>query len=231
MNESQNERIHRCLDGDLHRDELTLQELQELVRYEQINEEVQKLHRSVKAPDLTASIMGRLPQTPSEDAHPAPRSWARTPLAAGVHRRISAWLWTPRAMRLRPAYGVAAVLALLLAAFVMRSNNLSLQERLRMAEANAGAGTIFVQFRLDAPQASAVQLVGSFTGWKPAYTLKQASPGVWSILIPLTPGVHDYAFLVNGKWVADPAAPAVDDGFGGANSRLLVVLPDKRSRL
>jgi len=97
---------------------------------------------------------------------------------------------------------------------------------------NHSAAKVFVQFRLDAPHASAVRLAGSFTGWKPTYTLQQVTSGVWSILIPLEPGVHDYAFVVDGtEWVADPAAPKVDDGFGGINSRLSVLLPNGDSRL
>jgi hypothetical protein len=39
--------------------------------------------------------------------------------------------------------------------------------------------------------------------------------------VPLRPGVHDYAFVVDGeRWVADPNAPQVDDSFGGTNSRI-----------
>jgi hypothetical protein len=39
--------------------------------------------------------------------------------------------------------------------------------------------------------------------------------------------VHDYAFIVDGeRWIADPMAPAVADGFGGLNSRIAVLPPD-----
>jgi hypothetical protein len=37
----------------------------------------------------------------------------------------------------------------------------------------------------------------------------------------LPAGQHQYAFVVDGaRWVADPGAPAVDDGFGRRNSVL-----------
>lgn len=43
--------------------------------------------------------------------------------------------------------------------------------------------------------------------------------------MPLRPGVHDYAFRVDGEhWIIDPAAPRVADGFGGYNSQLSIIL-------
>ena len=95
--------------------------------------------------------------------------------------------------------------------------------------AQAGRGSadpqVFVQFRLDA-SASRVQLAGSFTNWEPRFDLHQSAPGIWTITVPLTQGVHDYAFVVNGKqWIPDPYAPHIDDGFGGTNSRLALMSP------
>ena len=88
------------------------------------------------------------------------------------------------------------------------------------------APRLFVQFRLET-DAMNVQLAGSFTNWEPAYQLHQMSPGVWTIAVPLPQGVHDYAFIVDGqRWVADPYAPRINDGFGGTNSRLTLLLPD-----
>ncbi len=51
---------------------------------------------------------------------------------------------------------------------------------------------------------------------------------MWSVTVPLEPGVHDYAFVVDGEqWRPDPLAPSVDDGFGGTNSRLALLPPDR----
>jgi 1,4-alpha-glucan branching enzyme len=84
---------------------------------------------------------------------------------------------------------------------------------------------VFVQFRLDA-SASRVQLAGSFTNWEPRYDLRQSAPGIWTITVPLTQGVHDYAFVVDGqRWIPDPYAPQIGDGFGGTNSRLALMSP------
>src|SRR5205823_5942907 len=47
--------------------------------------------------------------------------------------------------------------------------------------------------------------------------------GVWAITRALPQGHHQYAFVVDGaRWVPDPAAPGVDDGFGRRNSMVAV---------
>lgn len=66
-----------------------------------------------------------------------------------------------------------------------------------------------VRFQLAAPGAHTVALVGDFNDWsKNAIILQPAEkPGVWTASVPLTPGRHEYAFVVDGKrWVADPYA-------------------------
>jgi 1,4-alpha-glucan branching enzyme len=56
------------------------------------------------------------------------------------------------------------------------------------------------------------------------YNLHQVAPGQWLVSIPLSQGVHDYAFVIDGsRWVADPYAASVSDGFGGINSRLTLL--------
>jgi 1,4-alpha-glucan branching enzyme len=80
---------------------------------------------------------------------------------------------------------------------------------------------VYVQFRIAVPDARTVSLAGTFTGWKPAVALRRNADGEWTALVPLRPGVHDYAFVVDGdRWVTDPNAPQVDDSFGGTNSRI-----------
>jgi hypothetical protein len=91
--------------------------------------------------------------------------------------------------------------------------------------------TILVQFRLEAPGARAVRLAGDFTDWQPEHTMHEQAPGVWSVTVPLTPGVHDYVFVVDEvDWRTDPHAPQVADGFGGLNSRLAVLGPEPGER-
>jgi 1,4-alpha-glucan branching enzyme len=44
--------------------------------------------------------------------------------------------------------------------------------------------------------------------------------GVWTVDIPLRPGVYSYMFVVDGTaWVTDPDAESFqDDGFGNRNA-------------
>jgi len=89
-----------------------------------------------------------------------------------------------------------------------------------------------VQFRFTAPAAHMVSLAGDFSNWSPSYTLTRSEPGVWTIVVPLKPGVHDYSFVVDGdKWTPDPSAPPTADGFGGVNSRIAVLSSDVKSAL
>jgi AMP-activated protein kinase-like protein len=202
-----NERVHRYLDGELRQEKLTSEERHEIAACEALLEETRESYRSIKVPDLTARVMSRLPAAPP----------SRGILSQSI-RKAFGWIWTPRPVWFRPVYAVFAIAAVYLAFVVAKPN--------RDRDVNHASGKVFVQFRLDASQASEVRLAGSFTGWKPAYRLQQMSPGVWSIVVPLEPGVHDYAFVVDdGEWIADPTAPVVDDGFGGVNSRLAVLLP------
>jgi hypothetical protein len=94
-----------------------------------------------------------------------------------------------------------------------------------VASANTSDTTV-IQFVFVAPSASSVSLVGDFNGWDAARTqLRPAqSGGMWSVALPLPPGRHRYAFIVDGKqWVLDPAAPrAVEDDFGSPNSVVTV---------
>jgi len=83
----------------------------------------------------------------------------------------------------------------------------------------------FVRFVLVDSSARTVSVVGDFNGWKRDETpLNVASkPGVWSVSLPLSPGRHEYAFIVDGKrWVVDPASIAASDEFGTESSVLLV---------
>jgi hypothetical protein len=88
---------------------------------------------------------------------------------------------------------------------------------------------VSTQFVLDAPRASRVALVGDFNGWDATATplTRDSSSGIWTVTVPLTPGRHVYAFVVNGKaWTLDPRAPAAQDPeFGTPSSVVLVGLP------
>jgi hypothetical protein len=153
-----------------------------------------------------------------------------SPAEPGIWSRLAGLIWTPRRVELqwRPAYAVAAAAAVILFLIVLPYGWRTPAAAPRsLAAAGDPDLRLFVQFRLDAPDAMDVRLAGSFTNWQPRYELHQASPGLWTITLPLSAGVHDYVFVVDGqRWVADPYAQMVDDGFGGVNSRIALVAPD-----
>jgi 1,4-alpha-glucan branching enzyme len=80
-----------------------------------------------------------------------------------------------------------------------------------------------VHFEFTLPKgARKVSLVGDFNGWDERATpmIQQQANGTWSARIPLPPGRHDYAFVVDGtRWVVDALAPqAPDAGYGPTNT-------------
>lgn len=102
--------------------------------------------------------------------------------------------------------------------------------------ANALQGTITsladgeVRFDLRIPSgAREVAIVGDFNGWDQRATpmASHATNGTWSARVPLAPGRHVYAFVVDGqKWIVDPLAPQVpDEGYGPANAVVIEGAP------
>jgi 1,4-alpha-glucan branching enzyme len=87
-----------------------------------------------------------------------------------------------------------------------------------------------VRFVFVDSKASSVELVGDFNEWtKGATSLKlSGAPGVWVASVPLQPGRHEYAFIVNGtRWVTDPLAVKSSDDFGTESSVIRVVKPGR----
>ena len=83
-----------------------------------------------------------------------------------------------------------------------------------------------VRFDLRVPaSAKAVAIVGDFNGWNGAATpmVLESSGRSWSVRVPLSPGRHVYAFVVNGdRWLVDPLAPQVpDSGYGPSNALIV----------
>jgi 1,4-alpha-glucan branching enzyme len=72
-------------------------------------------------------------------------------------------------------------------------------------------------FRLCAPEASTVVLVGDFTQWqKDGVPMKKGKDGVWVAKLELKAGNHPYRFIVDGQWWDDPECDLrVPNPFGG----------------
>ena len=230
-----NERIHRALDGELPRDALSQVERAVVERYEAMISAADGAIERYIAPDLTDAIMSRIAELPEPGHVPAvvaatERESTPVPAAnrerSGGFMRALEWLWAPRPIAVRPAWALgAAVLVLSLFSLVPDGRESTAPV---VAAPAAEAPEIFVHFRLDAPDASSVHLAGDFTDWEPSYELHESQPGVWTVVVPLEAGVHDYAFVIDGqRWTPDPLATSVDDGFGGRNSRLSLLPPER----
>jgi len=76
-------------------------------------------------------------------------------------------------------------------------------------------------------KAKKVSIAGTFNNWnKAANYLKEEKPGLWSIVLPLSPGSYEYKFIVDGNWITDPANPQkVTDPDGNENSVVKVKGP------
>jgi hypothetical protein len=85
-----------------------------------------------------------------------------------------------------------------------------------------------VPITFDAAGAKNVSIVGDFNDWDggAAPLTRFGSNGPWTTTVNVTPGRHLYAFMVDGKLVADPRAPSTRDlDYGGAASVLMVNTP------
>ena len=60
------------------------------------------------------------------------------------------------------------------------------------------------EFKFKAPDASSVELMCEFNGWK-GVQMSKGDDGVWSTKVTLDKGTYAYKFLVDGKdWKMDP---------------------------
>lgn len=96
------------------------------------------------------------------------------------------------------------------------------------ADAQNATRAVPVQITFDAAGARNVSIVGDFNDWdSSAAPLTRFGPnGPWTATVKVMPGRHLYAFMVDGKLVADPRAPHERDlDFGGDASVLMVTAP------
>lgn len=159
------------------------------------------------------------------------------------------WLWTPRAIRMRPLsmIGTAAVLGF--GAAIALRDAADAHERhdvvapsperrptqARPIEAPAPAASIHdstrrsgipVRFVLPAKGAVSVAVAGDFNDWR-ANAAPLGDPdgdGTFTGTLHLPVGSHAYMFVVDGeRWIPDPYAETFrDDGFGNRNAVLRI---------
>jgi hypothetical protein len=162
-------------------------------------------------PSLVPGVMRRI-------AEPAPLSWWD-------------WLRKPRRLELRMSLlGAAGVVTAGALALVLVSGGWpahhagpSLMVNVPGPSADQAAPAVVVRFTLVAAGARTVAVAGDFNGWDPQGTslVDQDGRGTFAGSVRLSPGAHEYMFVVDGQWVTDPAASERrPDGFGRTNAVL-----------
>lgn len=219
--------VNDYLDGMLSREDLTLEERAEVDRLEKAIAQVATPLRSVRAPNLAGGVMGRISEMKAQ-----PTLGERVENAT---RTALGWLWTPRpvviAFRPALAMSVCAFLLVVSGLLALRAGT-ELPVQANVIEPETARPRIYVQFHVQAPGAARVMLTGTFTEWQPKYQLRETTNGMWVVTVPLEPGVHDYAYVVDDKdWLTDPHAMQIDDGLGSTNNRIALVAPMQGSQL
>ena len=69
-----------------------------------------------------------------------------------------------------------------------------------------------------------VFLCGSFTRWVDTVPMQtvEGSPGLYSCVVSLPPGYHQYKFIVDGEWRHDEAQACLPDPMGNVNNWIFV---------
>jgi hypothetical protein len=218
------QRINEVVDGEATLEALSPSERERLVALTAVLRAATEPLRTAPVPDLSASVMARIAELRPEPAADG--------LLTTAHRLLGAIL-KPRqfTLQLRPAFVIAGLMLVIAVGLLKNSQSGDLlPDGVVAAGSEPEVTRVYVEFRLDAVGATRVTLAGSFNHWRPEHELVESAPGVWSILIPLEPGIHDYSFVIDGeRWVADPNALQVDDGFGGMNSRIALPVPSPQS--
>ncbi|MEI6219069.1 MAG: glycogen-binding domain-containing protein [bacterium] len=80
-----------------------------------------------------------------------------------------------------------------------------------------------VRFSVKAAPNSNVYVAGTFNGWNPRKHKLNFSDGVYSAYGLLSPGKHEYKFVINDRWHCDPnCLEWTPDGHGAMNSIIVV---------
>ena len=188
-----------------------------------------------KDAEFVEQISARLRAT--EQVHPSfeKRLMEKVRAEAGIHLPASgsarrSWWRAERAFSVAPLTGLAIAAGISL---IIGVSGVAIGSRIsgRSLLSNRAASTAqrdtvqIVRFVFVDPQAAKVELVGDFNEWAKGSTelAPSGAPGVWTVSVPLSPGRHEYAFIINGsRWVADPLAVKSSDDFGTESSVIRV---------
>ncbi|MGB5748504.1 MAG: glycogen-binding domain-containing protein [Desulfobacterales bacterium] len=160
---------------------------------------VETVHENVSLKEEAVDLLHQEKQIRSEVADRVPAVMFR------AKRRVSIPLWRPAGIF---AAGLAA--ALLVMFFVTPR-----QEQMLLTTHR------FVLFQ---PDASRVEITGSFLGWEAVPMKKTGTSGYWEAVLELPAGEHRLCYILEGgRRIPDPTIPIREkDDFGGENSILAV---------
>jgi hypothetical protein len=235
------DRLERYLDGEVGIEALDPTERAEARAWDAMFVDLRSTGGRTRAPRALADrVMAELGLEGAAHGGAAAPAHGSAPEPAG-HGGLSGfwravtWPFRPIRVPVPPALALAAGAALALLVFVWRSGGIPLGTEVGSGvvqpaslKAPAAPARVYIEFRFDAPGASSVAVAGDFDDWQPTVALQDPDgDGVWTGLVPMSPGVHQYMFVVDGtKWVTDPgAARHVDDGFGHRNAIVAVPSP------
>lgn len=157
------------------------------------------------------------------------------PLHPGREQRKEPWIVRPWTLHIRPiaAFATAAALVGIVAIGAMQ---LRAPQQVQVATTDIGDANLIPvvdaggeplvvqQFTYYQKGLKSISLVGEFNDWEEESTkLVEVSPGVWTVSVPLRPGVYEYQFILNGSQrVTDPTMPQTSSDFGSPNSVVTV---------
>ncbi len=167
--------------------------------------------------------------------------------SASLTEKMQDWwntVTTPVALEIRPASAVATAMVtslLVVSVFTLRgqlwtsppeasssqvattSNTSSTVQQASGTTTQQGQ-TVWIRFLYTDNTADSVAVAGDFSQWEPIPLSPRTTNGetVWTGLVPVARGEHEYQFVINGEqWVTDPLAPVKrSDGFGARNAVL-----------
>jgi anti-sigma factor RsiW len=213
-----NEKIHLLLDGDISAGdkETIIGQIQDdpVLRkeFDDLSAAVEQLEREGRMqPPLafTASVMGQLPRR----ADPLPG-------------RLKRFLFGSRVLRWNMAAALAIALLTVVTAFLMMRQMTHIGTDPASPAFPAGEQAAMVRLTFVAPDARHVSVAGDFNKWRTESHVMTRKNGMWTIDLPLKPGVYNYMFIVDGThWITDPHAETYrDDGFGYQNAVMKVTI-------
>lgn len=236
--------VQRFIDGDLSEGEVQEAlhhiaddaEARDLLQFELRMTQDLAATRSQSAPeDFAARTMDAVARTP------APGEDNDT-----LREQLRSW-WAAMTgavtLRVRPVSVAVAVLLLGIGAWALWSTGpAGVQEGVRSTittassesaaaqqttkQVSSNGQTVWVRFLYPNSEADSVAVAGDFSEWEPVSLSPRTVDGktVWTGLVPVSRGEHEYQFLINGdRWVPDPLAPVTrSDGFGAKNAVLNV---------